>query len=161
MYDYLIVGAGLFGAVFAQQMKQAGKTVLVIDKRDNVAGNIYSEEMEGIQVHIYGPHIFHTDIEEVWEYVNKFAHFNHFRYEPIANYKGELYHMPFNMNTFHEMWGINTPAEAEEIINEQRQEIKGEPRNLEEQAISLVGRDIYEKLVKGYTGRDIKYEIIK
>ena len=160
MYDYLIVGAGLFGAVFAQQMKQAGKTVLVIDKRDNVAGNIYSEEMEGIQVHIYGPHIFHTDIEEVWEYVNKFAHFNHFRYQPIANYKGELYHMPFNMNTFHEMWGINTPAEAEEIISKQRQEIKGEPKNLEEQAISLVGRDIYEKLIKGYTekqwGRDCK-----
>lgn len=160
MYDYLVVGAGLFGAVFAQQMKEAGKSVLVIDKRDHIAGNIYSKEMEGIQVHIYGPHIFHTDMDEVWEYVNRFAKFNHFRYEPIANYKGELYHMPFNMNTFHEMWGVNTPAEAEVIIEKQRQEITGEPQNLEEQAIRLIGRDIYEKLVKGYTekqwGRDCK-----
>lgn len=160
MYDYLVVGAGLFGSVFAQQMKQAGKSVLVLDKRDHIAGNIYSKEMEGIQVHIYGPHIFHTDMYEVWEYVNRFAKFNHFRYEPIANYKGELYHMPFNMNTFHEMWGVNTPAEAEAIIERQRQEITGASQNLEEQAISLVGRDIYEKLVKGYTekqwGRDCK-----
>ena len=140
--------------------KDNGKSVLVIDKRDHIAGNIYSKEIEGIQVHEYGPHIFHTDIDEVWKYVNKFAHFNHFHYEPIANYKGELYHMPFNMNTFHEMWGVNTPEEAERIIEEQKKEVVGEPRNLEEQAISLVGRDIYEKLVKGYTekqwGRDCK-----
>lgn len=160
MYDYLVVGAGLFGAVFARQMKDNGKSVLVIDKRDHIAGNIYSKEIEGIQVHEYGPHIFHTDIDEVWKYVNRFTHFNHFHYEPIANYKGELYHMPFNMNTFHEMWGVNTPEEAERIIEEQKKEVVGEPKNLEEQAISLVGRDIYEKLVKGYTekqwGRDCK-----
>ena len=160
MYDYLVVGAGLFGAVFARQMKDNGKSVLVVDKREHIAGNIYSKEIEGIQVHEYGPHIFHTDIDEVWKYVNRFTHFNHFHYEPIANYKGELYHMPFNMNTFHEMWGVNTPEEAERIIEEQKKEVVGEPRNLEEQAISLVGRDIYEKLVKGYTekqwGRDCK-----
>ena len=160
MYDYLVVGAGLFGAVFAQQMKNNGKRVLVIDKRDHIAGNIYSKDIEGIQVHVYGPHIFHTDIDEVWQYVNQFAKFNHFRYEPVANYKGELYHMPFNMNTFHEIWGINTPAEAEDIIEKQKREITGTPKNLEEQAISLVGRDIYEKLIKGYTekqwGRDCK-----
>lgn len=160
MHNYLIVGAGLFGAVFARQMKDAGKAVLVIDKRNHIAGNIYTEEMEGIQVHMYGPHIFHTDIDEVWTYVNRFAKFNHFRYEPVANYMGELYHMPFNMNTFHEMWGVNTPVEAERIIEEQRQEITGKPQNLEDQAISLIGRDIYEKLVKGYTekqwGRECK-----
>ena len=160
MYDYLVIGAGLFGAVFARQMNDSGKSVLVVDKRDHIAGNIFSKEIEGIQVHEYGPHIFHTDIEEVWQYVNRFTHFNHFHYEPIANYKGELYHMPFNMNTFHEMWGVNTPEEAERIIEEQKKEVVGEPRNLEEQAISLVGRDIYEKLVKGYTekqwGRDCK-----
>lgn len=160
LYDYLIVGAGLFGAVFAREMTDAGKSVLVIEKRDHIAGNIYSEEIEGIQVHVYGPHIFHTDLDDVWQYVNRFARFNHFRYEPIANYKGELYHMPFNMNTFHEMWGVSTPKEAEKIIEEQRKEIQGEPQNLEEQAISLIGRDIYEKLVKGYTekqwGRDAK-----
>lgn len=160
VYDYLIVGAGLFGAVFAREMTDAGKSVLVIDKRKHIAGNIYSEDIEGIQVHVYGPHIFHTDLDDVWQYVNRFARFNHFRYEPIANYKGELYHMPFNMNTFHEMWGVNTPEEAEKIIQQQRKEITGEPQNLEEQAISLIGRDIYEKLVKGYTekqwGRDAK-----
>ena len=160
MVDFLIVGAGLFGAVFAQQAKEKGKSVLVIDKRGHIGGNIYSKEIEGIQVHEYGPHIFHTDIDEVWQYINRFAHFNHFRYEPIANYQGELYHMPFNMNTFHEMWGVNTPAEAEQIIEKQRKEITGEPCNLEQQAISLVGRDIYEKLIKGYTekqwGRDCK-----
>jgi UDP-galactopyranose mutase len=159
-YDFLIVGAGLFGSVFARQMSEKGKNCLVIDKRNHVAGNIYSKEIEGIQVHMYGPHIFHTDNEKVWAYVNRFARFNHFRYEPIANYKGELYHMPFNMNTFHEMWGVNTPAEAEKIIKKQRAEISTVPKNLEEQAISLVGRDIYEKLVKGYTekqwGRDCK-----
>ena len=131
--------------------KEKGKSVLVIDKRGHIGGNIYSKEIEGIQVHEYGPHIFHTDIDEVWQYINRFAHFNHFRYEPIANYQGELYHMPFNMNTFHEMWGVNTPAEAEQIIEKQRKEITGEPCNLEQQAISLVGRDIYEKLIKGYT----------
>jgi UDP-galactopyranose mutase len=151
MVDFLIIGAGLYGAVFAQQAKEKGKSVLVIDKRGHIGGNIYSKEIEGIQVHEYGPHIFHTDIDEVWQYINRFAYFNHFRYEPIANYQGELYHMPFNMNTFHEMWGVNTPAEAEQIIEKQRKEITGEPCNLEQQAISLVGRDIYEKLIKGYT----------
>ncbi len=160
MYDYLIVGAGLFGAVFAREATDAGKKCLVIDKRDHIAGNIYSESVEGIQVHKYGPHIFHTDIEEVWRYVNRFARFNHFRYEPIANYKGQLYNLPFNMNTFHQMWGVNTPEKAKKKIDEQKAEIKGEPQNLEEQAISLVGRDIYEKLIKEYTekqwGRDCK-----
>lgn len=150
-YDYLIVGAGLFGTVFAREMTDAGKKCLVIDRRDHIAGNIYSEEVEGIQVHKYGPHIFHTDIDEVWEYVKRFARFNHFRYEPVANYKGELYNLPFNMNTFHQMWGVNTPEEAEAKIEGQRREIKGEPGNLEEQAIKLVGRDIYEKLIKEYT----------
>ncbi|MCR5291608.1 MAG: UDP-galactopyranose mutase [Eubacterium sp.] len=150
-HDYLIVGAGLFGVVFAREMTDAGKKCLVIDRRDHIAGNIYSEEVEGIQVHKYGPHIFHTDIDEVWEYVNRFARFNHFHYEPVANYKGELYNLPFNMNTFHQMWGVNTPEEAEAKIEEQRREIKGEPGNLEEQAIKLVGRDIYEKLIKEYT----------
>lgn len=159
-YDYLIVGAGLFGAVFAQQMKAAGKRVLVIDKRNHIAGNIYSKNISGIQVHMYGPHIFHTDIKEVWDYVNQFSQFNYFHYEPIANYNGELYHLPFNMNTFHEMWGVTKPSEAIYIIEKQRAEINHEPLNLEEQAISLVGRDIYEKLIKGYTekqwGRECK-----
>ena len=150
-YDYLIVGAGLFGAVFAREATDAGKRCLVIDRRNHIGGNVYTEEIEGIQVHKYGPHIFHTDIEVVWEYVNQFTHFNHFRYEPIANYKGELYNLPFNMNTFHQMWGVNTPEEAQSKIEEQRREIKGTPINLEEQAISLVGRDIYEKLIKEYT----------
>lgn len=152
MYDYLIVGAGLYGAVFAEQMKRRGKKCLVIDRREHIAGNIYSEDIEGIQVHKYGPHIFHTDIEGVWDYVNRFADFNHFVYSPIANYKGELYNLPFNMNTFSKMWGIRTPEEAREMIDKQVKEagIK-EPQNLEEQAISLVGRDIYEKLIKGYT----------
>lgn len=160
MYDYLIVGAGLFGAVFAREATDAGKKCLVIDKRDHIAGNIYSEDIEGIQVHKYGPHIFHTDIDKVWKYVNRFAKFNHFRYEPIANYKGQLYNLPFNMNTFHQMWGVNTPEEAQAKIDEQKAEIMREPQNLEEQAISLVGRDIYEKLIKEYTekqwGRDCK-----
>ena len=151
-YDYLIVGAGLYGAVFAQQMKEHGRSCLVIDRRDHIAGNIYSEETEGIQVHKYGPHIFHTDIEKVWEYVNRFASFNHFTYCPVANYKGELYNLPFNMNTFSKMWGIVTPQEAKRKIDEQIEQagIK-EPKNLEEQAISLAGTDIYEKLIKGYT----------
>ncbi len=160
MYDYLIVGAGLYGATFARLAKEAGKTCLVIDKRNNVAGNIYTEKQEGINVHVYGAHIFHTNNKEVWDFLNKFATFNRFTNSPVANYKGELYSMPFNMYTFNKMWGVVTPQEAEAKINEQRKEIIGEPQNLEEQAISLVGRDIYEKLVKGYTekqwGRDCK-----
>lgn len=152
MYDYLIVGAGLFGATYARQMTDAGKKCLVIDRRDHIAGNIYSKEMEGIQVHMYGPHIFHTDKEQVWEFVSRFAKFNHFTYCPVANYKGELYNLPFNMNTFSKMWGVETPQEAAKIIAKQREESGiTEPHNLEEQAISLVGRDIYEKLIKGYT----------
>lgn len=157
-YDYLIVGSGLYGAVFAQQAKAKGKKVLVIDKRPNIAGNVYTEKVEGINVHKYGAHIFHTNIKEVWEYVNKFVEFNRFTNSPVANYKGELYSLPFNMYTFNKMWGVVTPEEAQAKIDEQRAEIKGEPKNLEEQAISLVGRDIYEKLIKGYTekqwGRD-------
>lgn len=159
-YDYLVVGAGLFGAVFARQAVDAGKKVLVIDKRDHVAGNVYTKEVEGINVHIYGAHIFHTNNKEVWNYVNRFAEFNRFTNSPVANYKGELYSMPFNMYTFNKMWGVVTPQQAQEKIDQQRAEIQGEPRNLEEQAISLVGRDIFEKLVKGYTekqwGRDCK-----
>lgn len=159
-YDYLIVGSGLYGAVFAQEVKKAGKTVLVIDRRSHIAGNVYTEETEGINVHKYGAHIFHTNNKKVWEYVNKFAEFNRFTNSPVANYKGELYSLPFNMYTFNKMWGVVTPEEAVLKIEEQRKEIKGEPKNLEEQAISLVGRDIYEKLIKGYTekqwGRDCK-----
>lgn len=159
-YDYLIVGAGLFGAVFAQQATKAGKSCLVIDKRDHIAGNIYTENVEGINVHRYGAHIFHTNNKEVWDYVNQFAVFNRYTNSPVANYKGELYNLPFNMNTFNKMWGVVTPEEAAAKIEEQRKEITGEPKNLEEQAISLVGRDIYEKLIKGYTekqwGRDCK-----
>lgn len=152
MYDYLIVGAGLYGAVFAQQMYEKGHKCLVIDRRDHIAGNIFSKDMNGIQVHMYGPHIFHTDLENVWSYVNRFTAFNHFVYSPVANYKGELYNLPFNMNTFTKMWGIVTPDEAKRKIEEQiaRAGIT-EPHNLEEQAISLVGTDIYEKLIKGYT----------
>ncbi len=150
-YDYLIVGAGLYGAVFARRMTDAGKRCLIIDRRNHIAGNIYTKEIEGIQVHMYGPHIFHTDDEEVWRYVQRFAKFNHFRYEPVANYKGGLYNLPFNMNTFHQLWGVNTPGEAEKILAEQRREVSGEPGNLEEQAIKLIGHDIYEKLIKGYT----------
>ena len=160
MYDYLIVGSGLFGAVFARQATDAGKKVLVIEKRPNIAGNVYTEKVEGINFHKYGAHIFHTNNTEVWNYVNRFATFNRFTNSPVANYKGELYSMPFNMYTFNKMWGVVTPEEAAAKIEEQKKEITGEPRNLEEQAISLVGRDIYEKLVKGYTekqwGRDCK-----
>lgn len=160
MYDYLIVGAGLFGSVFAREVTDAGKKCIVIDRRNHVAGNIYSEKIEGINVHKYGPHIFHTNIDDVWKYVNRFTKFNHFRYEPIANYKGELYNLPFNMNTFHQMWGVNTPEEAQAIINSQKVAISSKPQNLEEQAISLVGYDIYEKLIKEYTkkqwGRECK-----
>ncbi|MDE7351737.1 MAG: UDP-galactopyranose mutase [Acetatifactor sp.] len=151
-YDYLIVGAGLYGAVFAQQAKQAGKRVLVIDKRSHAAGNVYTKNVEGIQVHQYGAHIFHTNLTRVWEYVNQFAGFNRFTNSPVANYKGELYSLPFNMYTFNKMWGVVTPAEAEAMIEEQRKSAGiTNPRNLEEQAISLVGIDIYEKLIKGYT----------
>lgn len=151
-YDYLIVGSGLYGAVFAQKAKEAGKRVLVIDKRDRIAGNVYTQEVEGIQVHVYGAHIFHTNNKAVWDYVNRFAEFNRFTNSPVANYHGELYSLPFNMYTFHKMWGVVTPEEAQTKIEEQRQAAGiTEPRNLEEQAISLVGTDIYEKLVKGYT----------
>lgn len=152
MYDYLIVGAGLFGAVFAQQAKKAGKKCLVIDRRECIAGNVYTEKIEGINVHKYGAHIFHTNNKEVWEYVNEFATFNRFTNSPVANYKGELYSLPFNMYTFNKMWGVVTPQEAKEMIEKQKKEAGiTEPKNLEEQAISLVGTDIYEKLVKGYT----------
>ena len=151
MYDYLVVGAGLYGAVFAQQAKEKGESVLVIDKRDHIAGNVYTEKIEGVNVHKYGAHIFHTNLSHVWEYVNRFATFNRFTNSPVANYKGELYSLPFNMYTFNKMWGVVTPEEAEAKIAEQRKEITEEPKNLEEQAISLIGRDVYEKLVKGYT----------
>ena len=158
--DYLIVGAGLYGAVFARQMADAGKRVLVVDKRPNVGGNVYTETVEGIHVHKYGAHIFHTNDKQVWDYITRFAEFNRFTNSPVANYHGELYSLPFNMYTFNKMWGVVTPQEAEAKIAEQRAEITGEPRNLEEQAISLVGRDIFEKLVKGYTekqwGRDCR-----
>lgn len=151
-YDYLIVGTGLFGSVFAFEMKKAGKKCLVIDKRDHIAGNIYTEEQQGIQVHKYGAHIFHTSDKHIWEYVNQFAEFNNYINSPVAVYGQELYNMPFNMNTFSKMWGIRTPKEAMEIIERQKRECSvEEPRNLEEQALSLVGRDVYEKLVKGYT----------
>ena len=160
MYDYLVVGSGLFGSVFARQAADAGKKVLVIDKRPNIAGNVYTEKVEGINFHKYGAHIFHTNNTEVWNYVNRFATFNRFTNSPVANYKGELYSMPFNMYTFNKMWGVVTPEEAAAKIEEQKKEITEEPQNLEEQAISLVGRDIYEKLVKGDTekqwGRDCK-----
>ena len=151
-YDYLIVGAGLFGATFARQAMDAGRKVLVIDRRDHIAGNVYTKPVEGIQVHQYGAHIFHTNDRGVWEYLNRFADFNRFTNSPVANYKGELYSLPFNMYTFNRMWGVVTPEEAEAKIEKQRQEAGiMEPRNLEEQAIALVGRDIYEKLIKGYT----------
>ena len=151
-YDYLVVGAGLYGAVFAHEAKEKGKNVLVIDKRDHIAGNVYTEEIEGINVHKYGAHIFHTNNKKVWEYITQFAEFNRFTNSPVANYKGELYSLPFNMYTFNKMWGVVTPQEAAEKIEEQRKAAGiTEPKNLEEQAISLVGTDIYEKLVKGYT----------
>ena len=151
-YDYLIVGAGLYGAVFAHEAKKAGKTCLVIDKRGHIAGNIYCEDMDGIHVHKYGAHIFHTSNKKVWEYVNQFAEFNHYVNSPVAVYKEELYNLPFNMNTFSKMWGVKTPAEAQAKIEEQRAELNiTEPKNLEEQALSLAGRDVYEKLIKGYT----------
>lgn len=152
MYDYLIVGAGLYGAVFANQAIKKGKSVLVIDRRPNVAGNVYTKEIEGIHVHKYGAHIFHTNNKEVWDFVNEFAEFNRFTNSPVANYKGEIYSLPFNMYTFNKMWGVTTPEEALSVIEKQREESGiTNPQNLEEQAISLVGRDIYEKLIKGYT----------
>ena len=153
MYDYLVVGSGLYGAIFAHEAKKAGKSVLVVDKRPNIAGNIYTEKQEGINVHKYGAHIFHTNNKKVWNYITQFAEFNRFTNSPVANYKGELYSMPFNMYTFNKMWGVVTPEEAAAKIEEQKKEITGEPQNLEEQAISLVGTDIYEKLIKGYTGK--------
>ena len=151
-YDYLIVGAGLYGAVCAREAVNAGKKVLVIDKRPHIAGNVYTEQIEGINVHVYGAHIFHTNNRAVWDYVNRFAEFNRFTNSPVANYRGELYSLPFNMYTFNKMWGVVTPEEAQAKIEEQKRQAGiTEPKNLEEQAISLVGTDIYEKLIKGYT----------
>ena len=160
-YDYLIVGAGLYGAVFAREMTKRGKACLVIDRRSHIAGNCYTEEVSGINVHRYGAHIFHTSDREVWDYVNQFAEFNHYVNSPVAVYKDELYNLPFNMNTFSKMWGVRTPKQAQEKIAQQVAELGiTEPQNLEEQALSLVGRDVYEKLVKGYTekqwGRDCR-----
>lgn len=160
-YDYLVVGAGLYGSIFAYEMNKEGKKCLVIDKRNHIGGNIYTEEIEGINVHKYGAHIFHTSNKEVWEYINQFCEFNNYINSPIANYKGEIYNLPFNMNTFNKLWGVRTPKEAQEKIEEQKKEFGiVEPKNLEEQAISLIGKDIYEKLIKGYTekqwGRDAK-----
>lgn len=161
LYDYLIVGAGLYGAVFAHEAKKKGKKCLVIDKRSHIAGNVYCENIAGIQVHKYGAHIFHTSDKKIWDYVNQFAEFNNYINSPIARYKDELYNLPFNMNTFSKMWGIVTPQEAKDIIAGQIADLNiTEPKNLEEQALSLVGRDVYEKLIKGYTekqwGRDCK-----
>lgn len=150
-YDYLVIGAGLFGSVLAYRICKEGKKVLIIDKRPHTGGNLYCEEIAGIQVHKYGPHIFHTSNKEVWDFVNALVSFNHFRYCPLAYYKGNLYHLPFNMNTFYELWRVKTPAEARKKIEQQRKEIVGEPQNLEETAISLVGREVYEKLIKCYT----------
>ena len=150
-YDFILVGSGLFSGVIAYKAAQAGKRCLVIEKRDHIGGNVYCEEVEGIHVHRYGAHIFHTSNREVWDFVNSLAEFNRYTNSPIANYKGEIYNLPFNMNTFSRMWGIRTPEEAKRIIEQQRGEVSGTPANLEEQAISLVGRDIYEKLIRGYT----------
>ena len=159
-YDYVLVGSGLYAGVWAYEAKKRGKTCLVVEKRDHIGGNVYCEDVEGIHVHRYGAHIFHTSDRQVWDYVNQLAEFNRYTNSPVANYKGEMYNMPFNMNTFSKMWGISTPAEAKAIIEEQKKAVTGEPKNLEEQAISLVGTDIYQKLVKGYTekqwGRDCK-----
>ncbi len=152
MYDYLIVGAGLFGSIFAYEAQKKGKRCLVVEKRGHVGGNIYTEEMEGIQVHRYGAHIFHTSNREVWEYMGQFAEFNRYTNNPVANYKGEIYNLPFNMNTFNKLWGVVTPRQAEEKLKEQMEAYRTDhPDNLEEQALNLVGKDIYEKLIKGYT----------
>lgn len=160
MYDYLIVGAGLFGAVFAHEAKKHGKSCLVVEKRNHIAGNIYCKNVDGIHVHQYGAHIFHTSDRKIWDYINQFSEFNNYINSPVAIYKDELYNLPFNMNTFSKMWNISTPEEAKAIIEKQKASVKGEPKNLEEQAISLVGEDIYKKLIKGYTekqwGRDCK-----
>ena len=151
-YDYLIVGAGLFGAVFAHEAKKKGKKCLVIDKRSHLGGNVFCEEVEGINVHKYGAHIFHTNDRAIWDYVNSFVEFNRYTNSPVANYKGELYNLPFNMNTFYQLWKVKTPGEAKAVIAEQVREVGVKnPKNLEEQALSLVGKDIYEKLIKGYT----------
>lgn len=150
-YDYLIAGAGLFGSVFAYEAKKRGKKCLVVDRRNHTGGNIYCEQQDGINIHKYGAHIFHTSNKKVWDYVNQFAEFNNYINSPVANYNGEIYNLPFNMNTFSKMWGVSTPQQAEAIINEQKKVIVREPQNLEEQAISLVGTDIYTKLIKGYT----------
>ena len=159
-YDYLVVGCGLYGVVFARQAANKGKKVLIIEKRNHIAGNIYTEEIEGINVHRYGPHIFHTNNKKVWNFINNFVEFNRYTNSPIAKYKDELFSLPFSMFTFNKMWGCITPEEAKKIINEQKKEIQYEPKNLEEQAVSLVGRDIFEKLIKGYTekqwGRNCK-----
>lgn len=159
-YDYVLAGSGLFAGVWAYLAKKQGRTCLVVEKRDHIGGNIYCEDIEGIHVHKYGAHIFHTSNREVWDFVNGLVEFNRYTNSPVANYKGEMYNMPFNMNTFSKMWGISTPQEARAIIARQQKSVEGEPKNLEEQAISLVGKDIYEKLVKGYTekqwGRDCK-----
>jgi UDP-galactopyranose mutase len=160
-YDYLIVGAGLFGSVLAHEMAKAGKKCLVIDKRNHLGGNVYCEKVEGVNVHKYGAHIFHTNDKGIWDYVNSFVEFNRFTNSPVANYKGEMYNLPFNMNTFYQLWGVKTPAEAQAKIDEQIAESGiTDPQNLEEQAISMVGKDIYEKLIKGYTekqwGRECK-----
>ena len=159
-YDYILVGSGLYSGLIAYMATKAGKTCLVLEKRNHIGGNVYCESIEGINVHKYGAHIFHTSNKEVWNFVNSLVEFNRYTNSPVANYKGEMYNLPFNMNTFSKMWGISTPAEAKEIIDRQKASITGEPKNLEEQAISLVGQDIYEKLIKGYTekqwGRDCK-----
>jgi len=151
LYDFLVVGAGLFGATAARELTDAGKKVLVVERREHIAGNVYTESVEGIQVHRYGAHIFHTNSERAWRYVNRFAEFNRFTNSPVANFRGKLYSLPFNMYTFNQMWGVVTPEEAEAEIDRQRKEITGEPANLEEQAIRLVGRDLYEALIRGYT----------
>ncbi len=152
-YNYLIIGSGLFGSVFAHEAKKAGKSVLVIDKRDHIGGNLYCENIDNINVHKYGAHIFHTDNKKVWDYVNKLVPFNRYTNSPVANYKGNLYNLPFNMNTFYQLWGVKTPSEAQKVIDEQRNEYSyiDNPKNLEEQALKLCGKDIYEKLIKGYT----------
>ena len=159
-YDYVLVGSGLYAGVWAYEARKHGKTCLVVEKRDHIGGNVYCEDVEGIHVHRYGAHIFHTSDRKVWDFVNQLAEFNRYTNSPVANYKGEMYNMPFNMNTFSKMWGISTPAQAKAIIEEQKKSVTGEPKNLEEQAISLVGTDIYQKLVKGYTekqwGRDCR-----
>lgn len=160
MYDYVIVGAGLYGAVFASEMSKRGKRCMVLDKRPHIGGNLYTKNIEGINVHQYGAHIFHTDNEDIWKYINQYGQFNNYINSPLANYKGEIYNLPFNMNTFYRMWGKSKPHEVQAVIESQKNAIKGEPKNLEEQAISLVGLDVYEKLIKGYTekqwGRDCK-----